>query len=267
MIVITGVIAGVVAIFIVKPVEGYVDSSRRAELTDVTDTALRRIARDLHLALPNSVRIPSDGSTQCFEFIPTSTGGRYRAQCSTNPCPVGEDALDFSVADATFNVLGGLNSTPASGDRVVIFNLGIAPADAYAGGNMATITTPLSTSQITLGAAKLFPFESLGSRFHVISNTEQAVFYVCSGVGTDSAGNGTGTLYRFSQYGFNGAQPGACPTPIATTPVLAKNLSACTFTYAPGATQRNALVAMRLSATQKNETAALYHEVHISNVP
>ncbi|NCN89388.1 MAG: prepilin-type N-terminal cleavage/methylation domain-containing protein, partial [Gallionella sp.] len=44
VIVITGIIAGIVAIFIKAPVQGYVDSARRAELTDIADTAVRRLA-------------------------------------------------------------------------------------------------------------------------------------------------------------------------------------------------------------------------------
>ena len=58
VIVITGIIAGVVAIFLRAPVQGYVDSARRAEMTDIADTALRRIGRDLRTAVPNSVRVP-----------------------------------------------------------------------------------------------------------------------------------------------------------------------------------------------------------------
>jgi MSHA biogenesis protein MshO len=267
VIVITGIIAAMVSIFITAPVQSYFDSTRRAELSDVTDTALRRISRDLHLALPNSIRTPSNGSNLCFEFIPTSTGGRYRSQCSTQPCPAAEDDLNFAAGDAAFDVLGGLISTPAANDRVVIYNLGIAPADAYGGGNMATIISPLSTNKITLATATQFPFASPYNRFHVVPNADQAVFYACSGLGIDAAGNGTGALYRFSQYGFNAAQPAACPTPSLTMAILAKNLSTCSFTYAPGATQRNALVAMRLGMTQKNETVSLYHKVHVSNVP
>ena len=61
VIVITGIIAAIVAVFIKLPVDSYLDSARRAELTDVADTAVRRMARDIHLALPNSVRNPGDG--------------------------------------------------------------------------------------------------------------------------------------------------------------------------------------------------------------
>ena len=56
VIVITGIIAAGVAVFIRAPVEGYVDSVARAELTDAADTALRRLSRDVNSALPNSLR-------------------------------------------------------------------------------------------------------------------------------------------------------------------------------------------------------------------
>ncbi len=56
VIAITGIVAAMVAIFIRTPIQGYFDLERRVEMTDTADTALRRIARDLRLALPNSVR-------------------------------------------------------------------------------------------------------------------------------------------------------------------------------------------------------------------
>ena len=79
VIVITGVIAGMVAVFIKGPVDSYFDMARRAELTDIADTAMRRMTRDIRLALPNSLRNPAGGSDQCVEFMPTKSGGRYRA--------------------------------------------------------------------------------------------------------------------------------------------------------------------------------------------
>ena len=75
VIVITGILAAVVAVFIRSPVQGYIDSVRRAELTDQADVALRRISRDVRLALPNSLRVTSDGTYDYIEFIMTSAGG------------------------------------------------------------------------------------------------------------------------------------------------------------------------------------------------
>src|SRR6185503_18991127 len=57
VIMITGILAAVSVVFLRGPVEGYVDVARRAELTDIADTALRRITRDLRTALPNSIRV------------------------------------------------------------------------------------------------------------------------------------------------------------------------------------------------------------------
>ena len=56
VIVITGIVSAMVAVFIRAPVEGYIDSVARAELTDAADTALRRLTREVRTALPNSLR-------------------------------------------------------------------------------------------------------------------------------------------------------------------------------------------------------------------
>src|SRR5918911_2643011 len=80
VIAITAIIASGVAVFISRPMESYVDSARRAELTDIADTALRRLTRDLRTALPNSIRITQVGGVYYLEYLQTSGGGRYRAE-------------------------------------------------------------------------------------------------------------------------------------------------------------------------------------------
>ena len=145
VIVITGIIGGIVAIFLRTPVQGYVDSARRAELTDIADTAMRRISRDLHMALPNSVRITGtcSGSTTCYlEFIPTTGGGRYRDSISSSGAPqcgsLAADVLDFSAADTCFQVLGAMPPENVGSDQIVVYNLGITGANAYSGNTLKT---------------------------------------------------------------------------------------------------------------------------------
>jgi len=75
VIVITGIIGGMVAVFLKAPIQQYMDVSRRAELTDIADTAVRRMARDVRIAVPNSVRF-TNCTAPCVEFIPTKDGGR-----------------------------------------------------------------------------------------------------------------------------------------------------------------------------------------------
>jgi len=263
VIAITGVIAAMVSVFMRAPVQGYFEAAQRAALTDAADTAVRRMARDLHLALPNSVRVAAPA---CIEYIPTSTGGRYRTEqdCSAGACT--GNKLDFSSAVGGFDYLGGMSPAPVANDTVVIYNLGIPGADAYSNDNTATIQS-VSASGIALTANKQFPFASPGNRFHVIPNGDRVVSYVCTGAGTDSAGNGTGRLLRYANYTPSAVAPTSCPTPPAGTPVLAAMVSACDFSYAPGVTARSGLASMRIVVTENNENVSLYHEVHVNNAP
>src|SRR4051812_23958285 len=76
VIAITGIVGAIVAVFLRAPVEAYFDAANRADMSDTANTALRRISRELHLALPNSVRV--SGGNLVMEFLLTRTGGRYR---------------------------------------------------------------------------------------------------------------------------------------------------------------------------------------------
>ncbi|HEU0234122.1 MAG TPA: prepilin-type N-terminal cleavage/methylation domain-containing protein, partial [Gallionella sp.] len=191
VIVITGIIGGIVAVFLKAPVQQYMDVARRADMTDIADTALRRVTRDLRLALPNSVRVTgtcTGGTTSCFlEFLPTSGGGRYRADAAPAGASAGcgslaSDVLDFTAADTCFEVLGPMPGFAAN-DRAVVYNLGIPGSDAYTA-NTTNDNTGIYASNtaktVTINPAKLFPFDSPGHRFHVISTP---VSYVCDGAG------------------------------------------------------------------------------------
>lgn len=269
VIVITGIIGGMVAMFIRAPVQGYVDSARRAELTDIADTALRRIARDLRLALPNSVRVSGtcSGASTCFiEFIPTIGGGRYRD--ATDSLGAG-NILDFAAADTSFDVLGAM-PTVAVNDEIVVYNLGIPGADAYAGNTLAThnrrVVSGVAGNVISITSAAKLPFDSCaydtsgfvagGCRFQVV---QKPVSYAC-----DPA---AGTLTRWQGYTIQATQPTTKPG-TASSALLATNVSACTFTYdANVVAQRSGLVTMHLTVTEQGESVNLYGATHVSNVP
>lgn len=262
VIVITGILSAIVAVFVRAPVDGYVNSVARAELTDAGDTALRRISRDVRAALPNSLRTTAGGSAACFEFLPTAGGGRYRVEQSSAAT---EDVLNFTAADNIFDVLASSNLPPLGGygvqHHVVIYNLGIAGADAYditgATRNRAAISLASAASPITLTAANKFPFSSPGNRFHVIPNF--SVVYSCAG----------GQLLRSTQ-AIAAAPMVNCPVG-GTVLVSNVNCGASSFVYVPAASQRNGLLTMTLVLTQPgangNETIQLYQEVHVDNAP
>lgn len=262
VITITGIIGGIVAVFLQAPIKQYTDVVRRADMTDIADTALRRMSRDLRLALPNSVRVSGacNGTGSCtLELIPTRSGGRYRAGsgggagCAASP---GGEELDFTVADTCFGVLGTA-PVVAAGDEVVVYNLGIPGADAYAGNTLATHNRRAASAVgniVTLTSSNALPFDSPGHRFHVVTSP---VSYVCT---PNSANPALGTLTRFSGHGWAAAA--------GTGDLLAKNVSSCRFAYdANVVAQRSGLVTMQLGITEQGETVTLYNASHVSNQP
>ncbi len=258
VITITGIIGAMVAVFIRSPVKSYVDSARRAELSDVADTALRRIIRDLRLALPNSVRVTeSPAGTFYLEFLLTSGGGRYRVEKTATAMG---DPLDFTVADASFDVIGEMPAFAGS-ESIVIYNLGagFAGADAYAAANNNRATyAGFAGSTISLAPAKQFPFASPGNRFQVV---QYAVTYKCDPV--------AGEIRRYWNYGILPGQP-TTPAALGSNHAqLARNVGACTITYDQNAVQgRNGIVSLRIKLTGAGgELISLFQEAHVSNVP
>ena len=264
VIVIMGIIGAMVAVFLARPVGNYVDSARRAELSDIADTAMRRIVRDLHLALPNSVRVTTSGSVTYLEFLLTSGGGRYRTAvaCNVVPCPpnpTSGDPLDFVTADSSFDVLGPMPAF-TGGESIVIYNLGsgFTGADAYAGANRAAYGSTLGTA-ITLTAAKLFPLSSPANRFQVV---QYPVTYACNPAG------GVAEIRRYWNYAIAAAQP--TPPVGGSAAQLARNVIGCAISYTPNTSQiPNGVVTINLTlgTTAGQENITFFQEAHVNNVP
>ncbi|GAB1231819.1 type II secretion system protein J [Ferrigenium sp. UT5] len=258
VIVITGIIAGIVAIFIKAPVQGYVDSARRAELTDIADTALRRMARDVRTAVPNSVR-PQGQNLTYIEFLPTKDGGRYRADSGGN-----NNVLIFGAGGTTkFDIVGTGIPIVANTDYIVVGSTqsdGVPPYDETVAGILRKVTQMTNGNATITFAAPVLPVwaELPSQRFDVVDGAQQAVTYACENLGT-VGGNGTGLLVRYWNYGFT-------HTLGVTKATLADKVSDCTIDYAV-ANQRFGLVAVRLTLTSSNESVSLYNEIHVNNAP
>lgn len=266
--VVFGVMAATLVVFFRPAFATYLGVRTRAALAAEAGNAARRITRDIQVAVPNSIRTPS---TACIELIPTSTGGRYRM----GPDTVNGNAMavDPSAATTSFDVLTPMATLPAVGDWVVVDNQN--PGDVYAGSNRTAITA-LTTPASTAGRLRLavnamqFPLGYDGGRFTVVPNSQQAVFYVCSGASStlDSSGNAPGTLYRLKAYGFNASAPGSCPS-TAGADVVTTQVRSCRFLYDPnqGATQQSGFVSIQLELTRSGETASLVLGAHVANLP
>jgi len=263
--VITGIIGGMVAIFIQAPVQGYINSENRAELTDIADTAMRRMARDVRTAVPNSVRITGCvAGNPCVEFIPTKDGGRYRIATPGN-------ALTFGTGGSnTFDIIGTQISF-AAGDYIVIGNTqssGAAAYDVSLNGVLRKFTgTAGSQPTVTFTNTVLPAWAALASqRFDVVDGAQQAVTYACETDPSAAAGDGTLRLMRHWLYWTGAGTPYASYSSGGTSAILATKVSACTIGYV-AANQRYGLLTVLLTMMSNNESISLYSEIHVNNAP
>ncbi len=271
VIVVTGVLATVIARFIVKPVKGFLDLSRRAELTDIADTALIRMTREIRLALPNSIRIAATGNS--IEFLRTIAGVRYRAQGPG-------DTLDFSLAADSFEALGGVNDHGAivadAGATIAnciagtvhclsVFNTGQAGADAYSGDTLAAIrvvTVTVTETKLEFSRGTPFPFTSPAQRAYVVDGP---VTYLCEGTPG-------GTIVRYFGYPITAAHAdvdtGAELSALgASSNLLADDVESCDFSYVAGTSSRAGLARLVVDIARDGERVGLLQQIHVSNAP
>lgn len=260
VIVVTGILATIVVAFITSPILGFTDTTRRAGLVDAAEQTLRRMARDIRQALPNSIRIAGGGSV--IEMLNVVDAGRYRG----DPPPNDSDAiLDFTAPDTDFDVIGPLQNFPAintASDEVVIYNLtATGPTNsAYVGDNRAALSSgATSATHIQLAAATQFPLASPRQRFFVV---DTPVTYLCN----------AGQLHRYDGYTITANQAnvdteGELLAAGAARALMTEQVAACTFTYQPGTSQRAGLVTLSLVLTDQSESIRLLHQVHVYNTP
>ena len=284
VIAIIGILGAIVAVFIRLPVQNYADSVARAEVSDEADLALRRMAREIRLALPNSIRVSSDGSA--IEFLLTKAGGRYLstddAASSTYP------PLDFtSTGSTTLTVVGQLAQALVTTDYFVVYNLGngMAPSDAWAfsstGANSRNIArinaaAAAGTSTITLldnpFSTQSPPMPSPAYRFQIVSGP---VMYACA-----TASDGALVLTRYFGHSINATMTNP-PTNATSTAPLTRRVNSCAGIFAydttagtTSAAQRASLVSLTLAlaartpaGTAATSTISLVHQVHVDNTP
>jgi len=280
VIVITGIIATSIATFITRPVQGFIDLSRRATLVYSAESALRRMQRDIRRALPNSIRVSGGGTA--IEMINTVEGARYRADAPFPPPGGLFTKLSINGLDTDFNVLGDLNSVGMNGLRVAINNTGDTLAGVPAPGRNAYSPDPLdpmtnehvvtpngqaiTISNTVTASEDHIEIGGLGFQFsdYSISNrvylVDGGISYICN----------SGQLLRYELYNFtNNTQPTAASPPSVTPAIMADNIGSCEFTYTAGSPARSGLMTLALSVTDADtgETVRLLHQVHVDNVP
>lgn len=261
VITISGIMAGVMGLFIAEPIRAFFDQARRVALTDSAQLALTRMGRDLRAALPNSVRV----SGSAIELLYALDGDRYRSEAPGSP----QDQLDFTAADDSFNTLRplGAGQVLPAGLRLAVYPLNQPGANPYAPADgvltpaaVAVNLSPVPATSVVSGATEYrvamtpphrFPFDSPTRRVFLVQGP---VSYVCA----------LGELRRYAGYAPGAGQP--VPPP-GTPAVIARDVESCDFQYSPGTAQRNAVVYLALTLARDEERVRLMRQVQVDNSP
>lgn len=302
VIIITAILATTISVFITRPVREYTNMTQRAELVDAADLSLRRMARDIQRAVPNSVRVKQDAVNNrwAIEMVNIVEGMRYRA------APTGSAGsgpfLNFTLPITTFNTIGQFQtaltnaSCAANNCRVVVYSTGantgvsppsdnpspganvystsVAPACGVAGclppPGSVTITPVGTTVTLTNPSAEGNITLGVATQFALPSPKQRLyivdtpISYIC-----DTNPN-TQSITRYSAYTINQVQPinpAVSPLNTAASAQLTKDVSVCSFAYAAGTAQRNGVVTMTITVTKGGETITLMRQVNVNNAP
>lgn len=268
-IVVGSIVVAFMAMFIVLPITSYSAQTRRAELVDDADSALRFMGRDLRTALPNSVRIASSGAVIALELLATLDGARYR-----DGGPLSNPALDldFTAADGAFSTSVPFTqlSLPWSSTSAYlsIYNVGVPGADAY---SLANVITPAGTTiTIAAGATANANLVTLNPAFQFALGSPAKRLYLVSGPVSYLCDTNAGTLTRYAGYAITVSQNTGAAAMIAagaTASLVSMDVGACQFFYTPGTAQRNSLVTLTVQLVRSGETVQLLHEVQLVNAP
>jgi MSHA biogenesis protein MshO len=276
-IVVGSIVVAFMAMFIVIPMEAYSAQTRRAQLVDDADSALRFMGRDIRSALPNSVRVFTPSATvTAIEFLATMDGARY---VDGGPLSNPALALDFTTKTSAFSTSVPFTQLPlplpwsSSSAYLAIYNVGVPGADAYQPANASganVITGQGTTISVSAGSAANQNLVTLSPPFQFAYGSPGKRVYLVSGPVSYLCDTSAGTLTRYSGYSISSTQPAsaaALASDGATASLVAGDVGSCQFLYSVGTAQRNALVTLTLQLTQSNESVQLLYEVQMVNSP
>ncbi|WP_404441561.1 type II secretion system protein J [Stutzerimonas chloritidismutans] len=242
VIALSGIVAVMISTVMSRPLQGFLDQSRRAELTDLAATALNRMARDIRLAVPNSLT----ASGNRIHFVAIEAAGRYRANLVNHSA----DPPVCMQAPCTIEILSPITPVSSS-DRhwLIIYN--VAAAELVDDTAVSVISPKAFTwsggvLSATLAKDFRFKYASPQRRFYL---AKESVTYRCD----------SGRLLRSVSNNLDGSH--------GSEALVVDSLSGCTFSYVPASNTRNGLVTLRLSLSKEGETITLVQQVHVDNAP
>lgn len=274
VILVAGLIAGGTALGLSRLVEGYMSLQRRVALSDQADGALRRVARDIQLALPMSLRIANLGDITYIELLATKAGGRF----------VYQPACFNATGCSSLTTIGAVNDGSwvfkPNADRLSLWsqdygtalNCSAGDLSAWCAGTPGVVNwAPVISAFGSNGSSQTLTFAN--TAFSAVSDRAKSAFRVIEGPVAWVCDPVAGTLTRYWGYSLpRQSQWTGAPPADAQSALMSKQVSACQLSYdsnasAEQALQGRGLLSLGLTLSAATESVALMHQIHVNNVP
>lgn len=240
VVVLLGIIGVMGAEFISQAFKGFFDTDIRMEMYEEGKSAMVRMEREIHIAVPNAVQINGNG-IEIGVVDENAMAGVFGQYSETHP--TGGTTITDRTGPLPVNTL------------VSIYN---TSWDVFADSSRIYSVASVSGNQMTLSET-IGPASPYG-RYYAV-RPEAVRFYV------DTVSH---TLYRTTAP-VTAANPLGAFATVPAPPILARDVFQISglpfFTYEPGTSTRNSVVVIHFAITRNGETVNFHKEVQIRNVP
>ena len=255
VIALAGVVAVMVGTVMSRPLQGFADHSLRAELTDLAATALNRMARDIRLAVPNSVFV-ADTEDE-VRLVPIAAAGRYRANL---PMPDGPrqdpPACTQSSVLCMIDILSPIEPADSKENKhwLIIYNTGsLVGRPEAVDGAVSPISPKAFTWKNGLLKADLWSFRfEFASPQHRFFLADRVIGYRCQ----------AGALVRAEFDELDGSDYSR-----AAKVVDHVDCSRSRFAYDTSTHTRNGVVTLKLVLANGGGAITLLQQVQVDNAP
>lgn len=237
VIVLLGIVGAMGAGFISAAFRGFFDADVRMEMYEEGKSALVRMEREIHIALPNAVDVSIAGDTVSLGVIDENAMAGVFGQ-HTEEHPTGGATITDRTAGLPLNTLVSIYNT-----EWAIFNNGSRTYSVT-----SNAANPMTLDR-NIGVAS--PYQ----RFYAVR--PDAVRFSVAGT----------TLSRSTATVTAGAALGAFGNPQTLAQNIIPSGALPFFTYNPGTSTRNSVVSIHFAIQRNNETVNFHKEVQVRNVP
>ena len=251
----------------------FMDVSQRDAITSSVRFSVERLNREIRTALPNSVRVYSDETVKCLEYIPTLVIG------ISLEVPAVPEAIDPEGGDTTITVVR-FDDSQLSGVVHVVVNP-LVVDQVYDTIEKSTIRYALdSEGRRSIGKIidNLWTIELEEQVYFTENSPTKRIFFVNEPVAYCAS---EGLLTRYTDYGFNGIEldeNGKALTgqldindePLTGVGVLMAesiDLAGTSFTVKKASSFRNTLVDITLKFSKNTEYLTFHNQAQVLNVP